>query len=105
VVTRATAPITDRQVLRRWVATVVTYMRATSQAACSSNARVNRAPGRAHGVSATTTPCSGQRTRGAWAWKYTQTGPRSRPRQRADRSRCRSRDSAARSADSGSGDA
>ena len=48
----------------------------------SSNARVRRAPWRAHGTATTTTPCSGQRTRGASASMNARTVPRSSARQR-----------------------
>ncbi len=48
----------------------------------SSNAVVNRDPGRAQGTAAITTPCSGHATRDVVACKYTWVVPRSRPRQR-----------------------
>ena len=54
----------------------------TSDAQVSSNAMVNRDPGRAQGTAATTTPCSGHDTRWVVACRYTCVDPRSKPRHR-----------------------
>ena len=75
-------PDTDRHAMRNNTATTDKVAWQTNQAAVSSNAVVNRAPGLAHGTAATTTPCSGHATRRVVACKYTWVVPRSRPRQR-----------------------
>jgi hypothetical protein len=53
-----------------------------SHATCSSNWRVCPAPCRAHGTAATTTPCTGQLTRGASASSKTIVVPTSNDRHR-----------------------
>src|SRR5664280_1024684 len=63
--TRATIAATVRQDSRRNTVTAVNAMFLASHAQVSSNRYVHFAPGRAHGTCATSTPCSGQRTRGA----------------------------------------
>ena len=73
---------TLRQATRSSIATTVRVAWQTSQAAVSSNAVVNRDPGRAQGTAATTTPCSRHDTRDVVACRYTWVVPRSRPRQR-----------------------
>ncbi len=73
---------TLRHTTRNKIATVDTAAWQTSHATVSSNAVVNRDPGRAQGTAATTTPCSGHATRRVVAWRNTCVTPRSRPRQR-----------------------
>ena len=73
---------TLRQATRSSIATTDRVAWQTSHAAVSSNAAVNREPGRAQGTAATTTPCSPQATRDVRACRYTGVVPRSRPRQR-----------------------
>ena len=80
--TRVTMSATLRQATRSSIATTDRVAWQTSQAAVSSNAVVNRDPGRAQGTAATTTPCSRQDTRDVVACRYTGVVPRSRPRQR-----------------------
>src|SRR5664279_6468676 len=58
-------PVTVRQDSRRNTATALNAMFFTSHAQVSSSRYVHLAPGRAHGTSATSTPCSAHRTRGA----------------------------------------
>lgn len=87
---RRRRPGTTRQGKGRWrapdlvrrinSATVEKSACAVSQATCSSNQRVNRDLGRAHGTSATTTPCTGQSTRGVEPRKNTRITPMSSPR-------------------------
>ncbi len=73
---------TLRQATRSSIATTDRVAWQTSHAAVSSNAVVNRAPGRAQGTAATTTPCSAHATREVVACKNTRVVPRSRLRQR-----------------------
>ena len=80
--TRAMIAPTVRQAIRISSLTAVFEHCVASQATVSSKARVCPAPWRAHGTCATTTPCSGQRTRGASASSNTRTVPTSRARQR-----------------------
>ena len=54
--TRSTIDCSDRQVVRSRRAAFDQGICAHSHAACSSNAAVNRDPGRAHGTAAATTP-------------------------------------------------
>ena len=61
--TRVTIRPTLRQANPSSSATATREAWTASHAAVSSNARVNQAPGRAHGTAATTTPWAGQRTR------------------------------------------
>jgi len=75
-------PDTDRHAMRSSTATTDKVAWQTSQAAVSSNAVLNRDPGRAHGTAATTTPWPGQHTRRVKACKNTGVVPMSRPRQR-----------------------
>ena len=80
--TRVTMSATLRQATRSSIATTDRVAWQTSQAAVSSNAVVNRDPGRAQGTAATTTPCSRHDTRDVVACRNTWVVPRSRPRQR-----------------------
>ena len=80
--TRVTTAPTVRQATRISSVTAVFEHCTASQATVSSNARVCPAPCRAHGTAATTTPCSGQRTRGASAFSIACTTLRSRARHR-----------------------
>ena len=80
--TRATMSDTLRQATRNNTATTLSAAWQTSHAQVSSNAAVNRDPGRAQGTAATTTPCSGHRTRRVVACRNTWVEPRSRPRHR-----------------------
>ena len=73
---------TDRHATRNKIATTDSAAWQTSHAQVSSNAVVNRDPGRAQGTAATTTPCSGHDTRRVLACRNTCVDPRSRPRQR-----------------------
>lgn len=75
-------PDTDRHAMRNNTATTESVAWQTSHAVVSSNAVVNREPGRAHGTAATTTPCSGHDTRRVVACRNTCVVPRSRPRHR-----------------------
>ena len=80
--TRAMMVPTVRQEIRiSWVIVVFEHA-AASQATWSSKNRVWAAPWRAHGTAATTTPCSGQATRGAAASSSARTVPRSSARHR-----------------------
>ena len=63
-------------------ATALMLISPTSQATLSSRPRVKAEPWRAQGTRATTTPCSGQQTRGAPARRYSGVRPRSSARQR-----------------------
>jgi hypothetical protein len=58
---------TVRQATRSSSLTAALEVWTASHATVSSNARVKPEPWRAHGTAATTTPCSGQLTRGASA--------------------------------------
>jgi hypothetical protein len=64
-------PDTDRHATRSSTATTERMAWQTSQAVVSSNAAVNRDPGRAHGTAATTTPWLGHDTRRVVACKNT----------------------------------
>ena len=77
-----TMSATLRQATRSSIATTDRVAWQTSHAAVSSNAVVNRDPGRAQGTAATTTPCSRHDTRDVRACRNTWVVPRSRPRQR-----------------------
>jgi len=61
--TRVMMSATLRQATRSSIATTDRVAWQTSHAAVSSNAAVNREPGRAQGTAATTTPCSRHDTR------------------------------------------
>ena len=65
--TRVTIAATVRHDTRSSAASTLNEACAASHAQVSSNARVTRASGRAHGTAATTTPCSAHSTRGASA--------------------------------------
>jgi hypothetical protein len=52
------------------IATTLSAAWRTSHAAVSSNAEVNRDPGRAHGTAATTTPCSARPPTGRGLQKH-----------------------------------
>lgn len=65
--TRLTIAATVRQAIRNSTVNTLSAAWAASHAQVSSNSQVCLAPGRAHGTCATTTPCSGQRTRGTGA--------------------------------------
>ena len=65
--TRVTIPATVRHAMRRNTVSTLIAVCAANQAQVSSNSQVCLAPGRAHGTSATTTPCSEHSTRGAAA--------------------------------------
>ena len=80
--TRATIQPTVRQETRINSATALWLQCTASQAACSSKLRVERVSWSAQGTAATTTPCSGQLTRGASASRKVRVLPRSRARQR-----------------------
>src|SRR5664279_1053747 len=75
-------PLTVRQDSRRNTATALSAMFLASHAQVSSNRYVHFAPGRAHGTCATSTPCSGHRTRGAAASKNVRVVPVSTVRHR-----------------------
>jgi len=75
-------PVTVRQLIRSSSATVEAAVCAASHAQVSSNPVVQRAPGRAQGTAPTTTPCSGQVTRGASASRCAGTVPTSNVRHR-----------------------
>src|SRR5664279_1107816 len=68
-------PLTVRQDNRRNTATALSTMFFTSHAQVSSSRYVHFAPGRAHGTCATSTPCSGHRTRGAAACRNVRVVP------------------------------
>ena len=65
--TRVMIDPTLRQAMRISSVTALLEVWVASQATCSSKAYVCPASCRAHGTAATTTPCSGQLTRGASA--------------------------------------
>jgi hypothetical protein len=73
---------TVRHAMRINCVTALLDVCVANQATVSSNATVCPAPCRAHGTCATTTPCSGQDTRGASASITACTVPRSNARQR-----------------------
>src|SRR5664279_729480 len=75
-------PLTVRQDSRRNTATALSAMFFTSHAQVSSSTYVHFAPGRAHGTCATSTPCSGHRTRGAAACRNVRVVPVSTVRHR-----------------------
>jgi hypothetical protein len=102
--TRVTIAVTVRQVIRSSFATTGAGACAASQAHCSSNDLVNRAPPRAQGTAATITPRSGHLTRGASASRYAWTAPRSSVRQRRRPSRGHSPGTDAHSENSGPAD-
>src|SRR5664280_3734062 len=68
-------PLTVRQDNRKNTATALSTMFFTSHAQVSSSRYVHFAPGRAHGTCATSTPCSGHRTRGAAACRNVRVVP------------------------------
>ena len=80
--TRATMAPTLRQAMRINATTAVFEHTVASHATVWSKPRVCPAPCRAHGTAATTTPCTGQRTRGASASTNARTRPRSTARHR-----------------------
>lgn len=80
--TRAQTRPTVRHATRNSSATATREVWVASHAAVSSKARVNPAPCLAQGTAAATTPCRGQRTRGASASRNAWTVPRSSVRQR-----------------------
>jgi hypothetical protein len=73
---------TERHATRNKIATTDNAAWQTSHAQVSSNAAVNRDPGRAQGTAATTTPCSAHTTRRVLACRNTWVVPRSSPRHR-----------------------
>src|SRR5664280_2201310 len=75
-------PATVRHVTRINSQTTLCAARAASHAQLSSNACVNRAPARAHGTAATTTPHRRHSTRGAGASRNTIIVPESKDRHR-----------------------
>src|SRR5664279_140543 len=75
-------PATVRHVTRINSHTTLCAARAASHAQLSSNACVNRAPARAHGTAATTTPHRRHSTRGAGASRSTIIVPESKDRHR-----------------------
>lgn len=75
--TRATIAPTVRHAIRSSSSNIDFDVRVAIHATVSSNTRVCRAPCRAHGTDATTTPCAGPVTRGASASKYARYNPRS----------------------------
>src|SRR5664280_3285754 len=75
-------PLTVRQDNRKNTATALSTMFFTSHAQVSSSRYVHFAPGRAHGTCATSTPCSGHRTRGAAACRNVRVVPVSTVRHR-----------------------
>ena len=80
--TRATMAPTLRQAMRINSTTAVFEHTVASHATVWSKPRVCPAPCRAHGTAATTTPRTGQHTRGASASTNARTAPTSRVRHR-----------------------